>query len=97
MWPTVLVGAVAALRAWLAEAEMKSIQHWIPVMFCAFISALTLGKYLLHAGENTWAGPILLAFLPMCFYFVGPVPFRMQRELTELRQKVGELEQRRAG
>lgn len=44
--------------------------------------------------ESTWWRPAFYAFLPACFFLVGAFMYRMHREMTRLRHRVGRLERR---
>ena len=72
---------------------MKPISFWVPATLCALISLMALFGSVIH--ESTWWRPTFYAFLPMCFFFVGSIMFRMHREMARLRHRVGRLEQRR--
>jgi hypothetical protein len=73
---------------------MKSITHWIPAAFCVCISLIDLAASV-ASSKSGWGRPVFVAFLPMCFFFVGIVTIRMHRELRELRQRLTELEQKK--
>jgi hypothetical protein len=71
---------------------MKTITHWIPAAFCAFLSLLALS---MQTGSDSGAWkPAFYSFLPMCFFFVGAVTSQMQREIRELRKQLTELQQK---
>ena len=73
---------------------MKTISHWVPAGFCAFLSVLALfGSIGSDAG---WWRPTFYGFLPMCFVYVGGVTAQMHREMRELRQRLTDLEQKKA-
>jgi hypothetical protein len=70
---------------------MKTITHWIPAAFCAFICLDAL--FFAPAGPVVeWWKPVFFSFLPMCFFFVGSVTWRMQKEIQELRKQVSDLQ-----
>jgi len=73
---------------------MKTITHWIPAAFCAFISFMALFASVVSPDSGWWR-PAFFAFLPMCFLFVGSATAQMHRELRSLRQRMIELEQKR--
>jgi hypothetical protein len=77
------------------ENIMKTITHWIPAAFCAFISLIALLASV-RSPDSGWWRPAFFAFLPMCFFFVGSATTQMHRELRELRQRITELEQKSA-
>ena len=72
---------------------MKTISHWVPAGFCAFISLIALFGSI-SPSDSGWWRPAFFAFLPMCFFFVGSVTTKMYRELRELRQRITEMEQK---
>jgi hypothetical protein len=73
---------------------MKTIAHWVPAAFCAFISFTALSASI-RPPDSGWWRPAFFSFLPMCFLFVGFVTFGMHRELRELRKRLADLEQKR--
>ena len=75
--------------------NMKTITHWIPAAFCAFISLIALFASV-GSPDSGWWQPAFFAFLPMCFFFVGAATTQMHRELRGLRQRLTELEQKQA-
>jgi hypothetical protein len=75
---------------------MKTISHWIPAAFCAFLSLIALVASV-RSPDPAWWRPAFFAFLPMCFFFVGTTTTQMHRELRDLRQRLTELEQKRGG
>ena len=66
------------------------IAHWVPAVFCAFLSLTAL------AVQIRANAPFLMAaffcFLPMCFFFVGVVTASNHRELLQLRDRLAALE-----
>ena len=88
-----LAGAKA--RRPSATKNMKTIAHWIPAAFCAFISFIALFASV-GSPDSGWWRPAFFAFLPMCFFFVGSSTAEMHRELRALRQRLIELEQKPA-
>jgi hypothetical protein len=75
---------------------MKTIAHWTPAAFCAFISLTALFTSM-RSPDSGWWQPMFFAFLPMCFFFVGLVTARTQHELRELQKRLADLEQRQSG
>ena len=73
----------------------KTIGHWIPAVFCGFISFMAL--FASVGSDAEWWRPAFFAFLPMCFFFVGTATSQMQREIRELRQQLGELKEKQVG
>jgi hypothetical protein len=88
-----LCGAKARQPA--VTKNMKTITHWIPAAFCAFISLIALCASV-RSPDSGWWRPAFFAFLPMCFFFVGSAMAQMHRELRALQQRLIELEQKRA-
>jgi hypothetical protein len=74
---------------------MKTISHWVPAGFCAFISLIALFAPI-SSSDSGWWRPAFFAFLPMCFFFVGTVTKQTHRELRELGRRITEMEQKRA-
>ncbi len=72
---------------------MKTITHWIPAAFCAFLSFLALSMQI-GSDSGAWK-PAFYCFLPMCFFFVGAATSQMQREIRELRKQLTELQEKR--
>jgi hypothetical protein len=71
-------------------------QPWIAFWFCAFISAMAvisdLGQsFLNHQPAQLGMLTGFLAFLPMCFYFMGLMVSRQQVELNDLRGQIAAL------
>jgi hypothetical protein len=74
---------------------MKTISApWVPAAFCAILSLMPL--FAGSSYDNGWWRPAFYAFLPMCFFFVGTVLSKMQKEIGGLRQQVAELQQHQA-
>jgi hypothetical protein len=74
----------------------KMVTNCWPAAFCAFLSFVALHSRL-HYDTSTLE-PALFSFacwLPMCFFFVGIVTFRMHLELCELRKRLADLEQKK--
>jgi hypothetical protein len=74
---------------------MKTITHWMPAAFCAFISFIALFASI-GSPDSGWWRPAFFAFLPMCFFFVGNATAQLHRELRTLRRRLAELEEHRA-
>ena len=74
---------------------MKSISHWIPAAYCAFLSLLALSMQI-GSDSGAWK-PAFFCFLPMCFFFVGGTTSQMQREIRELRRQLTDLQEKRTG
>ena len=68
----------------------NSLEPWVPAAFCAFLSFIALSASFRDVGAG-WRTPFL-AFLPMCFFFVGSAIWRMQREIRDLRLRLCEVQ-----
>ena len=67
----------------------RSLEPWVPAVFCAFISLIAL---IASIGDGQgWWRPAFFAFLPMCFLFVGGAMRKMQAEIRQLRTLLGEV------
>ena len=89
-------GSHVRAGTWIVSNTIKkTITHWMPAAFCAFISLIALFGSI-RSPDSGWWRPAFFAFLPMCFFFVGSATMQMHGELRELRQRITELEQRRA-
>jgi hypothetical protein len=74
---------------------MNPISFWVPATLCAVISMAALfGTVIL---DSKYWRPIFYIFLPMCFFLVGSMMYRMHREISRLRHRVGRLEYKREG
>jgi len=72
---------------------MKPISFWVPATVCALISLLALFGSVIR--DSNWWRPAFFAFLPMCFFVVGSIMFRLHREISHLRHRVARLEYKR--
>jgi hypothetical protein len=71
----------------------QQLPHWIPAIFCAFISLMALfGSSVV---DSNWWQSTFLAFLPMCFFFVAIVTSSMYRQILQLRKELSELRAKR--
>jgi hypothetical protein len=68
----------------------QTISHWIPAVFCTFISLMAL--FASAASDAGWWRPTFFAFLPMCFLFVGFATSQMHREIRELRKQLARMQ-----
>jgi hypothetical protein len=76
---------------------MKTLAHWMPAAFCAFLSYGALVMQIqLRSDSDAWK-PAFYCFLPMCFIFVGVVTRAMHKELKDLRERLAALEQKKPG
>jgi len=71
-------------------------QPWIAVWFCAALSAITVVSDLGQSFLNHHPGHLgmlttFLAFMPMCFFFMGLMVSRQQVELNDLRGQIAAL------
>lgn len=73
----------------------EQIGPWIPAIFCAFLSLITvLGSLILDFMNGTSRSGLDLGFygfLPMCFYFVGEFLSKLRKENTDLQLRIDEL------
>ena len=73
----------------------EKLGPWIPTMFCAFLSLITvLGSLILDFLNGTSRSGLDLGFycfLPMCFYFVGVFLSKLREENTDLRLRIDDL------
>lgn len=82
------------------EMNRQKMAPWIPLAFCAFLSAMALCMQVYYANHKVYSGnfapwmPAFFANLPMCFFFVGSLTSGMRKEILELRRQVEELQQR---
>ena len=68
----------------------QTMSHWIPAVFCTFISLMALsGAVASDAGSLLYG---FFSFLPICFLFVGFVTFQMQRKIRELQKQLAEMQ-----
>ena len=72
---------------------MKLIAHWMPALFCAFLSIMALTSQIGGTDNGSWK-PAYYCFLPMCFFFMGNLTWQMSREIKDLRQQVVALKQK---
>jgi len=80
----------------ISERRKRATLPWIATAFCAALSLLTICQNLWlsvvnHSDYGGWAIGFL-CFLPICFYWVGVAMSKMQREISELRKQVAELQ-----
>ena len=73
-----------------------AISFWVPATLCAFISIAVL-VFGLAAHNLHWWQVAFYAFLPMCFFLVGSIMFRMHLEIARLRHRVARLEHKQPG
>jgi hypothetical protein len=77
---------------------MNAISFWLPATICAVISlAALLGTLPVNFKYSKYLPPIFYIFLPMCFFIVGSMLYRMHREISRLRHRIGRLEYKREG
>ena len=70
----------------------RTMGHWIPAVFCAFLSLIAL--FGSSVSDSRFWEPAFFAFLPMCFFFVGAATSQLQRDILELRKQVSELREK---
>jgi len=71
------------------KSVFQKLVHWLPFAFAAYLCYTTLWR--LSASDGPMWAPAFYAFLPMCFFFVGLVTFRLEREVRELRGQIAKL------
>ena len=76
----------------------EKLRPWIPAMFCAAISVITIIANLVQAftmPNPTPSAPrmdfLFYCYLPMCFFLVGDFLSTLRREKLALRTQVDEL------
>lgn len=72
-----------------------SFSPWLPMRFCIALSVITVVQNLAMTVINKsdvggWS-MVFLAFLPMCFYFVGALVTKTQVEISQLKTQIAEL------
>ena len=78
-----------------SAARKRMLQPWLALGFSAILSLIAIvAMVALTAingpGSDGWA-IAFLAFLPMCFYFMGVATSQTQGEIQELRQQIALL------
>lgn len=58
---------------------MKTIEHWLPTIFCAFLSLMAV----FYEGGFT----LFACFLPMVFFYLASVTLRLNREIDKLQKR----------
>jgi hypothetical protein len=71
------------------KISWRTLVHWLPFVFAAYLCYWALWR-LSGSDTKVWE-PTFYSFLPMCFFFVGVVTFRMEREIRELRSVITKL------
>ena len=74
----------------------ERIGPWLPAIFCASLSLITIvtnlaGYFMTGSGTIGPGDMAFYGFMPMCFYFVGAQLSQMKKENRELRQRIDEL------
>ena len=72
----------------ISESQKRAFSPWLPAVFCAFLSLITLSNC---SNMGPWA-PAFFCFLPLCFFFVGAAIWQMRREILELRKQLSQLQ-----
>jgi hypothetical protein len=83
----------------LTESKRSAISPWVPMWFCAALCLITLvaqfAIMVINRKDSIGAWPIVfLCNLPMCFFFVGSAVVGLQREITDLRSQLSELQKK---
>ena len=66
------------------------VLHGLPFLFAIFLCQFILSR--IPGSEMKSWEPGFYSYLPMCFFFVGVVTFRMEAEIRELRDTVEALQ-----
>ena len=79
----------------LSLEKRRIIQPWVAMGFCAVLSIITITSniwlsFVNHSSVGSWS-VVFLAFLPMCFFYVGAAISHVQGEVSELRQEIAKL------
>jgi hypothetical protein len=73
----------------------EKLGPWIPSIFCAFLSLITVvgNLFLAFAVGRSHAGIeiVFYCFLPMCFFFVGAFLSHLNKENLALRTRIDQL------
>ena len=78
----------------------KKLGPWLPAIFCAILSAITvIGNLIAYqiTGNANAVSMVFHCFLPMCFFFVGAFLLQLQNENRELRSQIDTLTSARHG
>ena len=73
--------------------QKRAIQLWMPMAFCAALTAITV--FPARSDNSGWT--TFVCFLPMCFFGVAIAMKEMRSEILALRKEVAELRQSNAG
>jgi hypothetical protein len=68
----------------------QTFVHWTPFAFAVYLCYSALWR--LTASDTKAWEPAFYSFLPMCFFLIGLVTFRMEREIRALRGVVAKLQ-----
>ncbi|MBP9903664.1 MAG: hypothetical protein KBH45_19585, partial [Verrucomicrobia bacterium] len=72
----------------------EKLGPWLPAIFCASLSLLTIIANLagLFMTGSTGVGEMVFyANMPMCFFFVGAYLSQLKKDNQELRKRIDEL------
>ena len=72
----------------------EKLGPWLPAMFCAVLSLITVLSDLIGrfaTGTTGAADVVFYCFLPMCFVFVGVFVSQLRQENRELREQIRAL------
>lgn len=70
---------------------MNKASFWAAAGICLLISSITL--YLGLGNNSEWL-TIFIAFLPVCFFMVGDVLLKMNKEILQLQHRIEEIEKK---
>ena len=74
----------------------EKLGPWIPAIFCAILSLITVSgnvivAFMNGAANSSGVDSVFYCFLPMCFYFVGAYLSHLKQENVELRSRIEEI------
>ena len=85
----------------LTETKRLAMLPWVPMGFCAFLSLITIVAqvWMMAAYGPASNGAMSIVFLcniPMCFFFVGTLTAKLQREVRDLKAQLVVLQENRS-
>lgn len=75
----------------IKSSTQRRIDHWVAFAFCVFLSLMALSGSVSDRSAGWWS-PAFFSFLPICFFYMGAVTARMQREINELQSRLEVLQ-----
>ncbi len=84
----------------LSDTKKSILLPWVPMGFCAFLSMITIVAqvWMMAAYGPASSGTLSIVFLcniPMCFFFVGILTSKLQREVRDLKAQLVVLQEHR--